>query len=169
MIIDKAPHIRILEALVATLELVNFEDRAGVVGVTIRHTRNRYPTSSEKPCISVRWLGNEDQADEQYANAWERYKLCNIDLVADAAIEAEDSQVDETGWDRLSRMLAAAFEKLREEGTPLYDLMNWVQDRDTDPDEDSKPDEGRLVQAISVLYRVRTDQPNVLLAQGENG
>lgn len=58
---------------------------------------------------------------------------------------------------------------LRDEDGPLRQLCDWVIDGDENPDDDSQPDEGRLVKPISVVYRVRTDDPNRLLAPGENG
>lgn len=171
--IAKPPHIRLLEAIYATLKAFDFEAATGIPGVTIRHFRNRNPKKGEKPCISIRWMGNEDaRVDGQYRNEWERVKNCNVDLQVDMALPPESAapaDQDETGWALPSILAAAAFGALRAEGSPMAAVSDWVQESDTDPDEDSTADEGRLVQAIVVVYRVYSEDPNRLLAAGEQG
>lgn len=175
--IADAPHIKILEAVKATLEAVDFLDLAGMTGVkalTIRHFRQRYSTSGERPCLAIKWTGRPDNnVDDQYKNSDERPLKCGIDLVIDLLPVPEDAadDPDPTGWAEMSRIAAVALEALRDEdpANPLSLVCDgWVIDEDLVPDEDSKPDNGRLVQAISVVYRVRTFDSNVLLAKGAN-
>lgn len=168
-LIDTPPHIRLLEAAKTALEGVDFNDRAGMAMTTVRHARNRRPLESELPCISIRWIGNEDHnPDDQYKTAGERVRRCNIDLEIELKIPDEESGQDSTAWLLLGRVGAAAFEAINDEDGALRQLCDWVTDVEDQPDEDSKPDEGRLVKAIYVVYRVRSEAPNVLLAVGEN-
>jgi hypothetical protein len=171
--IGQPPHIQLLAAILATLEAVDWEAETGVVGLTIRHARHRFSTSSEKPCLSIRWTGNNDDgARGESLTAWEKPREMNVDLQIDMALPAESSDEDPTGWLAHSRIAAAALTALQTPGptNALYPpLAQWVRGGDDAPDEDSKPDDARLVKSLSVLYRVKTEDESVLLGEGVNG
>lgn len=178
--IPDAPHIRILEAVKATLVAVDFLDLAGMHGdkpLTIRHFNKRHARSDEKPCLSIRWVGRGDnETDADYKSGEERPMQCQADLIIDLDPVDEDNTdtPDATGWGELSRVAAVALQALRDPdecarpvpGSPLDGMCDYVSDVDLEPDEDSKPDNGRLVQTINVVYRIRTTNSNVLLAPG---
>lgn len=165
------PFIRLLEAALASLVLVeDWVETTGVDVNTVRHARDRQPTRSEGKTVSLDWVGNEDtDIDEIQKNAQEKQKRCMIDITIDLKRRTESSAEDPTGWLDHGRVAARVLMALRDEDGPLMQLCDWVIDGEEDPDEDSKPDEGRLVKRISVVYRVRADDPNHLLAMGENG
>lgn len=167
-----APHIRLLVAAYQTLEPIDWLTDTGVDGLTLRHMRHRFSTSSEKPCLSLRWTGNNDPGTRgEYLNAWERPREMGLDLIIDMALPTELSGDDPTGWEKHSRIAARAMTAFQTQGDAnfLYPLLcDWIVAGDDSPDEDSKPDDARLVKSLSVLYRVRVDDENVLLAQGVN-
>jgi hypothetical protein len=168
-IIAKPPHIRQLEAGLVTLEAVDWDARTGIAGIHVRHQRHRYPLASEKPCVSLRWLGNDPGTpDGTYITQDERQKLGHWRLEIDLNLATEDSEADPTGWGDVSLVAAAAFAALNDPASPLRALCDWLTAGDETPDEDSKPDDGRLVYPFDVVYRVRTDDPNELLVPGEN-
>lgn len=173
MLIELAPHVRLLEAAAETMRQVDYEDRAGTAkAVTVRHARNRKPVRAEKPALSLILVGDDPRPDELNRNAWERVRELQFDIQADADLATEDSDEDPTGLALLSRMLAAAVQRLevsfRDEATPLNQLCDYVSAGSIDPDEKSREDDGRLVRGLTVLYRVRADDSNVLLGPGEN-
>ncbi|HEX9946412.1 MAG TPA: hypothetical protein VGA98_02630 [Allosphingosinicella sp.] len=173
-LIDLAPHIKLLLAMAATLELVDYQVRAGASKpVKIRHARNRKPVRSEKPAISIIFVGDDPRPDDLQRNAWEAVRELQADLQCDADLAAEDSEEDVTGLAVLSRILAAGVEMLevarRDVVTPFNDLADSIMAGTVDPDDKSREDDGRLVRRVTVVYRVRTDGSNVLLAPGEQG
>ena len=165
-----APHILLLMAIKETALAVDFLEDAGVAEtVTIRHARNRKPVRSEKPCISILLVSDDPRPDELQRNMWETTRELVFDLQGDMDLETEDSDADPTGLGKLSKMLAAASRAIRDEASPLGQLCDYVTAGTVAPDEKSQADEGRLVKGMSVLYRVRSDDENVLLARGVTG
>jgi hypothetical protein len=168
-LIDKPPHIRQLEAGLATLQALDWESRTGLAGIHVRHYRHRHATSSERPCVSLRWLGNDRATpDGQYLTQDERQKVGHWQVEIDIKLETEEAGTDPTGWGDASIVAAAGYEALSDPASPLRALCDWTRPGDETPDEDSKPDDGRLVYPFDVIYRVRTDDPNKLLVPGEN-
>jgi hypothetical protein len=165
-LIPEAPFVRIELAIVAALEAVDWEDRTGIAGITVRHGRNRYPTPEEKPCVSVIWNGDEDEMD---VTSDEKALRGLWDLQFDKDLADEESATDPTGWSELGRMSAAAYEAIADPAGPLANLVWYVRPGNHAPSDDSTPDDGRLVRGIFVVYRVGMDEPNVLFAPGENG
>jgi hypothetical protein len=168
-LITKPPHIRQLEAAVADLASADFMENTGVPGIHVRHRRNRLPTSSELPCVTLRWLGcDQTSPDGDYVTAWEQQMLNHMQLEVDLELDTEESGIDPTGWGKHSMVAAYAYSVLAEQSSALFQLCDHVRVPAPQLDEDSKPDDGRLVLPFDVVYRVRTDDPNVLLAPGEN-
>jgi hypothetical protein len=170
------PQILLLEAAKATLDGVDFVAAlAGysdfdVSGLTVRHYRNRTSASQEQAgyALSIEWLGNNDNPSD-INTAWDRTKAMDMRLAVSGPLKTEDSEIDPTGWLILSLINAVAVQALKDPASPLGLLYQDISDGDTGPDQDSSPDNGRLEQSLSVLYRVLTTDPNVLLAQGVDG
>ena len=170
MPIGPTPEERLLEAVVATAMGVDYEVEAATPIKTVRHFRSRHVLKVDRNAISYRYQGDEDYEREgQYRNAHERVKVIHIGVIIDLNLEDEEGGEDPTGWGQHFRVYYAQLAALRDPDGPLLQLCDWIVDGDGEPDEDSKPDEGRLVKTISVVYRVRSEAPHVLLAQGENG
>jgi hypothetical protein len=163
----------LLKRIVALLSAADWADLADVPGVTVRHARNRAPMASERPCVSVGFVDDDDFGGSGRAahNAWEVVRELKVDLQFDADLDSEDSALDVTGWGKLLRMAAVAFDTLRimdDTGADmgLSDHCDDVFRSETGPNEDSDSDKGRLVQGLSVIYRVSATSPNRLLATG---
>lgn len=167
--INPEPFDRLLDAIVATGDTVDWLTQTGQDSVTARHGRNRYADEEEKPCVSVVFVGDEPAGDDLDHNAWETVRELQIDLVVDAALDPEDGNLDPTGYRRLSRIAAAFIKAMRTPGSPIDLLSDWVRQAGIAPDDRSTSDQGRLVSSVIVVYRVRTDDENVLLAQGVMG
>ena len=169
------PRARILERIKGLLEnpANDLAGISGVAGITVRHTRNRWANSEEKPAISIRMVSDEVET-EAYATQWEKLNYLGVDLQIDARLQTEDSELDQTGLDRLGAMANAALVILLDEdatdadGNHLRALCDRIVDEGVQPDEDSEADEGRFIHRIVVIYRTKISDPNFLLAEGEN-
>lgn len=180
------PHIQILVAALADMESVDYVDALGddlakIAGllnqdgspgtaITFRHARNRPPPVENRPVMCLVWHGNSVDPQQQDLNAWEQARQMDAELYLDLNLPTEDSQDDPTGWLIASTMTAAAFQAVRSETSLTAALSDWRTQGDLTPEEDiSGPDNARLVQSMSVLYRVLTEEPNTLLARGVSG
>lgn len=178
--IDIPPPIRLLEAIKQTLEPVDYLNRAGLAGVRIRHRRNRNTKAGERPCIAIAFVDDDGPDDDQLdLTCGERQRSLTVDLIADVDLAPEKADIDQdpatpgveidpTGNLVPSRLLAAAIEALKTPGSAIDVLSDYISVKSLSPDEDSQADYGRLVRTIIVLYRVRSDDENVLLAEGMN-
>jgi hypothetical protein len=160
------PHILLLEAALSDLRLVDWTDETGLEQVSTRHQRNRAASHEEKPCVGLLFINDELGGGDLDHNTWETNRTLTIELVADAQLDTEDSELDPTGLLRLSRLNAAAVRALMDEASALRQLCDFVGQTDILPGDNSHSDEGRLVTGLSVVYRVKTDDPNTLLARG---
>lgn len=169
MIAD-APYVRLLLAAAQTLEATNLNDAGIAAGVlvTVRHARSRKVMKGERPGISIVFVGDDPTGAEDLNND-ETQREMVFDLQCDVEMETEVSGEDPTGLGLLSRLAAVATRALRDDASPLRALCDFVTPGSVDPDDENRGDEGRLVRRLSVLYRVRSDDENVLLAAGENG
>lgn len=179
-LVDLPPEIRLLTAAATDLEAVDWLDAAGAgtleQPVLVRHLRSRAARSDEWPCISIEFGGVSDRdMDEIYKTGGERVRICHVRLWIDLPIPADEATradpnagADATGWLTHARVAAVALQALRDPDGALGQLAWWSVDVDMGPDEESKPDKGRLVKAIDVLYRCSTTDPNVLFPQGAN-
>ena len=163
-----APHVRILLAIADVGRSVDYLEEAGIAEpVTIRHARNRKPVRSERPCITIIMTGDEPRPDEMQRNDWETTREMTFDLQADMELPTEVSDEDPTGLGDISLFLAAMVYAIRAPGNPLLQLVDWVMPGKLDPNDDSPSDDGRMTRGLSVVYRVRSDDENELLAAGE--
>lgn len=169
--IEQPPFVKLLGWADDALALVDFAAETGIADVTHRPFRNRNTMEDERWCVAVRFETDLPQQDGevQNHNAWEKCRELTLSLIVDGDLETEDSGNDPTGLAQLGMIAAAAFKGLRDPAGPLAQKCDWMRLGGIEPDEDSTPDEGRLVYAVIVLYRVRSDDENVLLAQGEMG
>lgn len=173
-----APSDRILLAVESTLRAIDWTAAGFSVVPHIRHARRRFSTPDEYPCITIRWEQDEPRTsdqDDSYFTAGEMYVEMRITLEIEfEPSDGEDSDVDGADDDPtgLGVPSAFAFMCLRVLRDPLAELCRlWadgVSDRGRGEDPDSTPDEARFEQSIIVLYRVSTEDPSVLLAQGMN-
>lgn len=163
------PVILLLDAIRSTLDLVDYQAAAGVAGVTVRHRRNRFTNDSELPCIAIAWVSDEVIDEEaSFLTAYEKTRGLTVDLVVDSLIADEESEADPTANLALTSLVAASVTALQDKESPIGLISETVSLRDMAPDEDSKPDKGRLVATLFVVYRVRVDDESILLAEGIN-
>lgn len=164
------PHIRILTAMQAAIAGEDFMADAGTSSaVTVRQSRNRKPVRAERPAITLIFVGDSPTQGDTGHSMDEIQRRMIVDLQADAELDAEEAGTDPTGLLLLSRMLAVACRVLRIEGGPIAgNWCDWVEIDDLEPDERSTPDDGRLVRAVTVVYRTHARDENVLLALGAN-
>lgn len=171
-VIGTPPHIILLTALELASAGVDYEDRAGLSSpVTVRHSRNRQPVRAERPALTIIFVSDEPRADEQDRNDWEQVREMVVDLQCDLDLETENSVADPTGLLYLSLVLAAALASFKDPEMPVFlgGLCDFIMVGSVDPAERSQPDIGRMTRELTVLYRVRSDDANVLLSAGENG
>lgn len=176
MALPRTPRVRILLRMASVLVAADLAGLSGVANVKVRHTRNRWANAEEKPCISLRVVSDEPRADDQFHTHLEKVCELAIDMQVDAELQTEDSELDPTGLDRLGAIANAALRVLRQRDPPsldaagkhLYEVCDGIVDLGVQPDEDSEGDEGRFIHRIVVLYRTDIDDPNLLLAEGEN-
>lgn len=147
---------------------------AGIVEpVKVRHRRNRGVTKAERPIFTIVFVSDEPQGDGEGINPWETQRELVVDLQFDARLPEEDSGEDPTGLGVLLTGLAVFVDALKspDPAQPVWldGLCDWINVDALEPEDRSTPDEGRMTRAIRVLYRVRADDANVLLAAGVNG
>jgi hypothetical protein len=164
------PHIRLMTAIHDAIAAVDFQDRAGLsASLKVQFSRNRNATRQEKPSLLIVFVGDDPRTgDEQDHNAWETVRELVVDLQVDLDLNSENSGIDPTGLLFLSNTIAAAVSSLRDPIEPIYlgGLCDYIMAGSIDPEERSQPDIGRMTRALTVLYRVRSDDPNILLAAG---
>jgi hypothetical protein len=172
-VISLPPWLRIIEAAVAALDVPDLLVLTEEPRVNVRHHRHRGAAYEELPDLAVRFEEDEEIRDSLEGNSmlsmWEVQRQLTLSLVCETEIATEVSDLDPTGLARPARILAAAKELLRREDGALDLKSDRVIDGPVVLNEQSTPDHVRLVCEIIVLYRVRSDDPNVLLAKGENG
>ena len=176
MSFNLTPPVKVLKAVKATLDAIDWV-ALGLPLVTTRFARSRYAVEAEQPCISLRWVSDEVRTADMENNYLtsgemlvEMMIVMEIELeVPEDGLEETDPMFDPTGLGLYTSISFAALRALKAEGA---EILNWADDvvdrgRAMD-DEFSTPDDGRFEQTLFVLYRVRTGDPSVLLAMGEN-
>ncbi len=175
--IPTPPPIVILREMKRLGLLADFT-QAGVTSapVTVRHARNRDPAKGEIPSVTLILVSDDPRQDEQDHNMDERTREMVVDVQIDLVLANEESGDDDTGLLALMLVLAVFVQALRTGDpagpNPIVWVSGLVQDLFVDslaPDDRSTPDDGRMTRALRVLYRVRSDDENVLLAAGVDG
>jgi hypothetical protein len=194
-LLERPPLVTVLAATMDTLKAAGLDVElapyllmlAGVDAVEplplkLRWLRNRYTTAEEKPCIALAFVSDGPQdpsGQDQYPAAGEAVRELAVDIIVDlevpTEVEAEEEELvaDVAGLEILSHFERRALRALKrgfldpaDAATPLSAVAHWVQELGVDNDEDLVDFNGRLVSRINVLYRVRSDDPMILLAQG---
>lgn len=165
--ISPSPLIRLLTAAHADIRAADYVLGAELTDVTVRHENNRYPTEDERlgGCISIALKADSARSDDADHCYGEMVREATFELVGDIDV---DPVADPTGLLRVMRMLTIAANALRADDSEIRKLCDWVNSPEIDPDERATSEEGRLVYAVTVVYRVKTDDLNVLLAPGVN-
>lgn len=175
------PRIQILQALKLALDAaVPVVD--GVPKWKVRHERNRDTAAEEMPCLAIRYIaddapdvarGTDDGAGLSLAE--EAFEL-KIEFVVDTPIAPEsdretagdaDEGEDPTGLALASEIIEASFDALFAEGEEPNQLGGLVwetrYDGSGDNDEIATPDNVRLAERLTFVYRVRAEAPHKLL------
>lgn len=179
MSLNAAPPVKVLRALKETLDQVDWND-VGLPGGTIRFARRRHAMEEEITpgwALSIRYVSDEPRQsdmEDNYLTSGE----CVIEMMVVLEIEATipdedlaptDPMYDPTGMGLFTSIAFTALSALKAEDAALRLAADDVVDRGRAADEEAMtPDDGRFEQTLFVLYRVRTDDPSVLLAMGEN-
>ncbi len=172
-ILPPVPTDQVLLALEETLRLFDWA-AFGLGSVTIRQARNQYAAPDSVPCVTIRWVSDEPRQSDQenrYYTADEMGVEMTVVLEIEVELEPDDGDLlakDPTGT-RLPLAIAALCQRaLRAEDARISDYADGVSDRGRAQNDDSTADNARFEQTVIVLYRVRTDDPSVLLARGVN-
>ncbi len=164
------PSDRILRAVKATLQAFDWAGAGVSPAPFVRHALRRFSQPEEYPCITIRWEQDEPRAadqDQNYITPDETYVEMRLTIEIDT--DPADEPLDETGLGFSSALAFLALRALKDvDGELLRLWANSVTDRGRGEDPDSTSDEARLEQVVIVLYRVSTEDPSVILAQGMN-
>lgn len=187
--LPKMPWIIVLDAVMQTLQAaglsITLADLLAAMGkdgepaeLLLRWARNRYTTFQERPCIALAFVSDGPRENsDQYMSAGEAERELAIDVIADVELpteaECEEGLAQDTArLEILSHFVGQALKALKASfidqagaPTPLTPVAHWVEDLGIDDDEDLQDENGRLVGRINVLYRVRADDPTILLRQ----
>ncbi|MBX9814077.1 MAG: hypothetical protein K2X76_05185 [Sphingomonas sp.] len=163
--IAEAPRARIARRIGDVVGSVDYLDRAGIVDpVTVRYKRDRSPLKAERPALTIIFVADGPTEDETGHSISELVRRATFDLQADVVVPHNDV----TGIETVERMLGAAVSALRAEGGPMLDLVDWIEAGDIDPEDRTAIENGRMTISLEIRYRVRQDDPFVMLAAGEN-
>jgi hypothetical protein len=167
-----SPEHRILERMKEIAEAANLHAEFGLSQpFKIRHARHRVSTKGERPCMALRLVSVELDPDRQQVHT--QSEVCwamTVDIIVDMELpaEADVAGADPTGWNQMSSTARAFANLYFDPQSTLLTLVDDTLPGDLDPDEDSTPDDGRLVLSIVVLYRTLRDDMNILLNSEEN-
>ena len=166
----QSPTDRILDRMVDMTVAANLHTEFGLATpFTVRHFRNRNTTKTERPAIAFR-LVSEEINPEIGAALGEVGWAMTVDIVVDMNLRPEGDLTtpDESGWNQLAGTANRVANLFLDPSSQLLTMVDDTLPGDKDPDEDSTPDEGRLVQSILVLYRTLRSDLNHLLNSEEN-
>ncbi len=158
------PIEQILGQMKTMIEAANLHTAFGLAEpFTVRHYRNRVTQKTERPCIAIRLV--DDALNAEIPSGDAIYKAMTVDFVVDMELIPEadgGSGEDPTGWNALAAVANECSSIFLRENNDLLEIVGDTLAGDTDPDEDSTPDEGRLAQSIVVLYSVLRSDLNQL-------
>lgn len=168
--LDPAPTEVLLGVILQVLQEGADIGALGEPPPTIRYWRKSPPNDEDRAgggCISIRFDGARprDGGGEggtlSFSEAiWEM----DVALVIDFAIPEDDD--DNAGQFLAMRVITNAAKLLRVEDSALKAYIEWVEMGGLEPPEDNPNELSRLEQATSVLYRVDSTDPTVLLLNG---
>lgn len=177
MPVPMMPAVTVSKLTMDTLVAAGLPASTGVADLTFRWRRNRYTTAEERNCLSLAFVGDRPRDPEDTNLALgETMRELQLDLIADielpteVAVEEADTEDDYARLQILMAVLMLAVRALKRSftdpaaaPTPLTPWAMGVEEVVTEDDEDLADINGRLVSRINVLYRVRSEDPTVLL------
>lgn len=175
------PRIQILEALLlhfrANVPLVD-----GVPMFRVRHERFRDASREQWPCVSIRYLADDapdvvrGTDDPSGLSMAESVMELRLELVIDTEIPPESDPetagdandgADETGLGDASRIAEICLGSIFRAGEEAENLGGLIWDArydgTGDNDELATPDNVRLAERLTLVYRVRAEAPHLLL------
>lgn len=173
------PRILILNALKNTLQAsVPVVD--GKPKWKVRHYRNRETTFEEMPCIAIRYAGDDapgvTTAGEGSLSMMEDAMELAVDLVVDTMVAAESDRetagdttdgTDPTGLEEASEIVEKSLDTIFKPGEEINTLGGLIWDArydgSGDNDDVGTPDNVRLAERLTLVYRVRHEAPYKLL------
>ncbi|MES2903265.1 MAG: hypothetical protein V4696_03685 [Pseudomonadota bacterium] len=148
----------------------------------VRHERFRESTLEEMPCVAIRYLGDDSPDVTRGTDDPSRMSLAEtvmelrVELIVDTPIAAEsdrdtagdpDDGDDDTGMEFASRIveicLGALFTAGQETETMGGVIWDARYDGTGDNDDVSSPDNVRLAERLTLVYRARAEAPHQLL------
>lgn len=164
------PRVQVLVALKTFLD-------AGISNATVRHHRHRESTEAEWPCIAIRFVAENPQsfgASDEAPSIAEQVVNLEVDLIADCAIAPEvmagdlvGTDSDPTGIGTASALIEQCLNLLFTTGLMPETLggLLWNISYDGTGEDDgvSTPDQVRLVERLTLQFRVRAEAPMVIL------
>lgn len=163
----QTPLHKILTRMVDMTTAANVHTAFGLsTPFTVRHMRNRISAKTERPAITLQVISVE--ADRNFSSMAEAHWALTVAIVVDMELPSEASGGDPTGWNQLQAVANYVASLFLAPGNALLTLVDDTTIGDTDPDEESTPDDGRLAQDIVVLYRTLRSDLNAMLNSEEN-
>lgn len=137
---------------------------------TVRHGRHRNTADNELNCLSIEYVGEDPTGQGNGGDGLslaEEVVGMQVNLKAEARLPSEESGLDPTGLGSADEILEHAFSCLFHDGQETETLggllwqIRW--DGSSDDDELSTEELGRLSERLTLLYRVRSENPNSIL------
>lgn len=145
---------------------VDYLSVAGIADpVTVRHKRSRDPVKSERPALTLIFVGDRPSESETGHSMDEVVRIATFDLQADVRLVPTE---DITGLRTVSLLLLAGVSALRAPGGAMLQLVDWIEVGEFDPEERVQIEDGRMTLSLEIMYRVRQDDPGALLTAEEN-
>lgn len=148
----------------------------------VRHERNRDTTFEEMPCVAIRYLGDDSEDvtrgtdDPSRLSMAESVMTCRVELIVDTLIDPEsdhdtagdvDDGDDDTGLEFASAIIEICLSSLFVAGEETNSLGGVIYDARYDGSGDNDalatPDNVRLAERLTLVYRARAEAPHELL------
>lgn len=176
-LLPTSPSIKILTATMRTLRAFDWA-AYGLENIRFRYRRNRNPTPTEFPCVTLQYIHDEPRQADQDGSYYTAGETC-VEMMLVLQIEDElepeyddnlnVDALDPTGLLGLTGVAVLCLTALKDpEGELRQQWADDVADRGRSESPEGQNAESRFDQTAIVLYRVMTDDPSTLLAQGEN-
>lgn len=172
---DLMPDVEILTALVDFLTPLAAARANNPF--TVRHQRFANAPISKRPVLSIERMVVKNLEDENASfdnlSAAEYFVELSTVFIIDVDIDPNDSGNDPTGFAFGSDILKFCFEQLfPDDGNMgsietldgrLHDIRYEGTDETPDFENESNSDFCRMVEVVTLVYRVRSDRPHILL------
>jgi len=169
------PQIIVLLAL--KKEIADIFAIARVAGkkVTVRHERHRDAEQAVWPSVSIAYVSHDPSQEygrqENDGGLPEEVWALSVNVVIDADLPPEatdegDADLDPTGYGTHAAIMSLIIDRLFPDGDEnTIGGTTWQirYDGSADNESDATPDNARVEERLTLLYRVRADRPNILL------